>query len=57
MINVKKTFIYILNEFTDIDKDFINDFFSEFELDDLDTETPDFKFSDEKVAKWLGIKV
>ncbi len=55
MISNKKTFVDILKEFTDIDKDFIDDFFTEFKLDDLETESPDFKFKDEKVAKWLDI--
>ncbi len=57
MKNNKKTIIDILKKYTDIDKNFLNDLFSNFKLTDLEYESYDFDFTDKKVAKWLDIDI
>ena len=57
MKNNKKTIIDILKKYTDIDKNFLNDLFSNFKLTDLEQESYDFDFTDIKVAKWLDIDI
>ena len=49
MKNNKKTIIDILKKYTDIDKNFLNDLFSNFKLTDLEQESYDFDFTDIKV--------
>ena len=57
MKNNNKTIIDILKKYTDIDKNFLNDLFSNFKLTDLEYESYDFDFTDKKVAKWLDIDI
>ena len=57
MKNNKKTIIDILKKYTDINKIFLNDLFSNFKLTDLEQESYDFDFTDKKVAKWLDIDI
>lgn len=47
-------FMKILSEYTDINKEFLKDFFGNFELENEDDI---FYIKEKKVAKWLGIEL
>jgi len=57
MDKYKKTFINILKKYTDIDKKFIDDIFTNFKLTNLNEESYDFNIYDTQVAKWLDIDI
>ncbi len=57
MNKYKKTFINILKKYTNIDKNFLDDIFSNFKLTNLDEESYDFNIYDIQVAKWLDIDI
>ena len=57
MNKYKKTFINILKKYTNIDKKFIDDIFTNFKLTNLDEESYDFNIYDTQVTKWLDIDI